>query len=146
MPYKIPPHSHGFQDITCLLCPTQTEDTILATNHDEDSPNTVVNLVVVIVIDQSDYSHFAFDWAVKNFLRKETDLNVNVRPISRTPIPYAMGPKYPNFNEILITLDSQQRQENHTLLQEFASKLKAEKFTYKAIAMHVMKLSEKFSN
>ncbi|RHZ87553.1 hypothetical protein Glove_33g11 [Diversispora epigaea] len=102
------------------------KDTILATNHDEDS-NTVVNRVVIIVIDPSDYSHFAFDWAVKNFLRKETDLDVNVRPISRTPIPYAMGPKYPDFNEILITLDSQQRQENHTLLHEFASKLKAEK-------------------
>ncbi|CAG8528474.1 10562_t:CDS:2, partial [Diversispora eburnea] len=50
-----------------------TEDAILETNHDADSPNTVTR-VVVIAIDQSNYSHYAFDWAVKNFLRKESDL------------------------------------------------------------------------
>ncbi|RHZ74816.1 hypothetical protein Glove_219g163 [Diversispora epigaea] len=110
------------------------EDTILATNHDADSNTT---RVVVIAIDQSNYSHFAFDWAVKNFLRKESDLVVlvNVRPISMTPVPYAMGPKYPQFNEIIISIDDQKKEESNTLLQEFASKLKAEKFTYKAIAM-----------
>ncbi|RHZ79738.1 hypothetical protein Glove_141g91 [Diversispora epigaea] len=79
------------------------EDTILATNHDENSSNTVVNRVV----------------AVKNFLRKESDL-VGL-PFRTLWVPST------EFNEILITLGSQQRQENHTLLQEFA--------LHKAIAM-----------
>jgi hypothetical protein len=50
------------------------DDTILTSNHDADSPNTTVNRVVVIAIDQSNCSRFAFDWAVKNFFRKESDL------------------------------------------------------------------------
>ncbi|CAG8513869.1 7085_t:CDS:2 [Diversispora eburnea] len=87
------------------------EDTILVTNHDADSPNTGVTRVVVIAIDQSKYSQFAFDWAVKNFLRKESDLVVlvNVRPIETTPIPYDIGPRFTDFNEIAITLDDQKR-------------------------------------
>ncbi|CAG8490863.1 4295_t:CDS:2 [Diversispora eburnea] len=102
------------------------EDTVLATNHDADSPNT---RVVVIAIDQSNYSHFAFDWAVKNFLGKESDLVVliNVRPTPMIPGPYAIGSNYIGFNEIVMSLDDQQRQESHNLLQEFVSKLKAEK-------------------
>ncbi|CAG8518005.1 9819_t:CDS:2 [Diversispora eburnea] len=84
-----------------------TEDTILTTNHDADSPNTNITRVVVIAIDQSNYSQFAFDWAVKNFLRKESDLVVlvNVRPIPMTPGPYM------DFSEIIKTLEDQQRQE-----------------------------------
>ncbi|RHZ53501.1 hypothetical protein Glove_441g79 [Diversispora epigaea] len=113
------------------------EDTVLTTNHDADSPNTAITRVVVIAIDQSNYSHFAFDWALKNFLRKESDLVVlvNVRPIPMTPGPYAIGASYMDFNEIISTLEDQQRQESHTLLHEFASKLKAEQFSFKAIAM-----------
>ncbi|RHZ43526.1 hypothetical protein Glove_1033g25 [Diversispora epigaea] len=110
------------------------EDTVLTTDHDANAPNTAITRVVVIAIDQSNYSHFAFDWALKNFLRKESDLVVlvNVRSIPMTP---AIGASYMNFSEIISTLEDQQRQESHTLLHKFASKLKTEKFSFKAIAM-----------
>lgn len=50
-----------------------TEDTVLTSDHDAVSLNKLTR-VVVIAIDQSNFSHYAFDWAVKNFLRRETDL------------------------------------------------------------------------
>lgn len=48
------------------------EDIIIDDNNAETS-NTIFR-VVVIAIDQSNYSHLALDWAMKNILRRESDL------------------------------------------------------------------------
>jgi hypothetical protein len=54
--------------------PTQTtEDTVLTTTQDAEAQSPITR-VVVIAIDQSQHSQKAFDWALKNFLRKESDL------------------------------------------------------------------------
>lgn len=73
---------------TPMETPTETTetDTVSATqttqqyvpedivaDHDAETPNKDISRVVVIAIDQSNYSHLAFDWAVKNILR-ESDL------------------------------------------------------------------------
>ncbi|KAF0531637.1 adenine nucleotide alpha hydrolases-like protein [Gigaspora margarita] len=109
---------------------TVITDTILTSTQDEES-KTPISRAVVIAIDQSEYSQKAFDWAVKNFLRKD-DLVVlvNVRPSPTTPGPY--GASYMDFTEII---DGQQRFISHTLLKEFATKLKSHDFACKAIAM-----------
>ncbi|CAG8603098.1 1690_t:CDS:2, partial [Diversispora eburnea] len=107
---------------------TIQEDLIL-TNDDKDFTR-----IVVIAIDQSDYSRYAFDWAVNNFLRRESDLVVlvNVRQIPSEPGPFAAG--YLNFSDVMTSLEDQNKLESHELLHEFAAKLKAEKFACKAIA------------
>ncbi|CAG8585555.1 34083_t:CDS:2 [Gigaspora margarita] len=140
---------------------TVITDTILTSTQDEES-KTPISRAVVIAIDQSEYSQKAFDWAVKNFLRKD-DLVVlvNVRPSPTTPGPY--GASYMDFTEIIdgqdlkfffgflemgdfintsftnygetIDLASLQRFISHTLLKEFATKLKSHDFACKAIAM-----------
>ncbi|RIB22039.1 hypothetical protein C2G38_1035968 [Gigaspora rosea] len=110
---------------------TVITDTVLTSTQDEES-KTPISRVVVIAIDQSEYSQKAFDWAVKNFLRKDSDLVVlvNVRPSPTTAGPY--GASYMDFAEVI---DEQQRVSSHNLLKEFATKLKSHDFACKAVAM-----------
>ncbi|CAJ0909233.1 2394_t:CDS:2 [Entrophospora sp. SA101] len=82
---------------------------------------TPITRIVVIALDHSSNSQQAFDWSLKNFLRKETDLAVlvNVRQIPTVPVPYA------GKNEVVTSLEEQHRINSHTLLQEYAAKLKS---------------------
>ncbi|CAG8691185.1 10386_t:CDS:2, partial [Dentiscutata erythropus] len=112
-------------------------DTILTSAQDAES-QTPISRVIVIAIDQSEHSQHAFDWAIKNFLRKDSDLVVlvNVRPVPMVPGPYAaIGASYMDFTEVITSLEEQHRVSSHTLLQEFAAKLKNQGFACKAIAM-----------
>ncbi|RIA99104.1 hypothetical protein C1645_747966 [Glomus cerebriforme] len=111
-------------------------DTVLIASHDAESQSQITR-VVVISIDQSPHSQQAFDWAAKNLLRKESDLVVliNVRPIPSIPGPYAIGASYMDFTEVVSSLEEQHRLASHSLLQEFAAKLKAQNYACKAIAM-----------
>ncbi|CAG8643559.1 1775_t:CDS:2, partial [Cetraspora pellucida] len=113
-----------------------TTDTVLTSAQDAESQNAITR-VVVIAIDQSEHSQYAFDWAVKNFIRKDSDLVVliNVRPIPSVPGPYAIGASYMDFTEVVTSLEEQHRVSSHALLQEFAAKLKSHGFACKAIAM-----------
>jgi nucleotide-binding universal stress UspA family protein len=114
----------------------QPHDTILTSTQDAEAQSPITR-VVVIALDQSNHSQQAFDWALKNFLRKESDLVVlvNVRPIPSVPGPYAIGASYMDFGEVVTSLEEQHRVASHTLLQDFAAKLKAQNFACKAIAM-----------
>nr|CAG8434638.1 1411_t:CDS:2 [Entrophospora candida] len=117
--------------------PPHADDTELTTAQDSES-QTPITRTVVIALDHSSDSQQAFDWSLKNFLRKETDLAVlvNVRPVPTVPIPYAaMGASYMDFGEIVASLEEQYRISSHTLLQEYAAKLKSHNFACKAIAM-----------
>ena len=49
------------------------EDTELTTAQDAES-QTPITRTVVIALDHSSHSQQAFEWSMKNFLRKETDL------------------------------------------------------------------------
>ncbi|CAG8526419.1 10450_t:CDS:2 [Funneliformis mosseae] len=116
---------------------TVPEDTVLTTTQDAESKSPITR-VVVIAIDHSTHSQQAFYWALKNFLRKENDLVVlvNVRSIPTVPGPYAaIGASYMDFSEVVTSLEEQHRLSSHSLLQDFASKLKAQNFACKAIAM-----------
>ncbi|CAG8544104.1 7691_t:CDS:2 [Paraglomus occultum] len=121
---------------------TQTEyhDTELV-NTVNESTNDPDSRVIIIAIDHSTHSHHAFDWAVKNFLRKKGDkvVLVNVRPVPTVPGPYgepaAIGAAYMDFSEVVSNLEEQYRANSHSLLKDFASKLKAQGFECKAIAM-----------
>ncbi|CAB5370170.1 unnamed protein product [Rhizophagus irregularis] len=114
----------------------KTEDTVLTTTQDAEAQSPITR-VVIMAIDQSPHSQQAFDWALKNFLRKESDLVVlvNVRPIPSIPGPYAIGASYMDFSEVVTSIEEQHRVASHTLLQDFAAKLKAQNFACKAIAM-----------
>ncbi|GBB87936.1 hypothetical protein RclHR1_14430001 [Rhizophagus clarus] len=116
--------------------PTTQQDTVLTTTQDAETQSPITR-VVVIAIDQSSHSHQAFDWSVNNFLRKESDLVVlvNVRPIPSIPGPYAIGASYMDFSEVVTSIEEQHRIASHSLLQDFAAKLKAQNFACKAIAM-----------
>ncbi|RHZ52455.1 hypothetical protein Glove_461g46 [Diversispora epigaea] len=114
--------------------PTGTDTTDIILINDE-LPNKDDTRVVVIAIDQSDYSRHVVDWAIANFLRRESDLAVliNVCEISSELSLFAAS--YMNFSDVLTDFDDQNKLESHKLLHEFAAKLKAEKFACKAIAM-----------
>uniref|UniRef100_A0A1D1Z533 Universal stress protein A-like protein n=1 Tax=Anthurium amnicola TaxID=1678845 RepID=A0A1D1Z533_9ARAE len=116
--------------------PQKSEDTILTSNQDAEAQSPITR-VVVIALDHSNHSQQAFDWSVKNFLRKESDLIVlvNVRPIPSVPGPYAIGASYMDFGEVVTSLEEQHKVASHTLLQDYAAKLKAQNFACKAIAM-----------
>ncbi|CAG8614630.1 5040_t:CDS:2, partial [Dentiscutata heterogama] len=124
-----------------------TADTVLTSAQDAESQNPI-SRVVVIAIDQSEHSQNAFDWAIKNFLRKDGDLVVlvNVRPIPTVPGQYsALGASYMDFTEVVASLEEQvslrssicmtHRVSSHTLLKEFSAKLKSHDFACQAIAM-----------
>ncbi|CAG8550765.1 12472_t:CDS:2 [Ambispora gerdemannii] len=115
---------------------TSTHDQIL-TNDQDAQLQSPITRVIVIAIDHSSHSQYAFDWATKNLLRKETDLVVlvNVRPITSIPGPYAIGAAYMDFSDVVLNIEEQHRANSHQLLQEYALKLKQQNFACKAIAM-----------
>ncbi|CAG8521800.1 13424_t:CDS:2 [Ambispora leptoticha] len=109
----------------------------IPTSDQNAQSQSQITRVIVIAIDHSSHSQYAFDWAVKNLLRKETDLAVliNVRPIPSIPGPYAIGATYMDFGEVIASVEEQHRASSHQLLQDYALKLKEQNFACKAIAM-----------
>ncbi|KAI9142803.1 hypothetical protein BKA69DRAFT_1027172, partial [Paraphysoderma sedebokerense] len=82
--------------------------------------------------DQSEYSAYAVHYALKNVLRKETDLVVllNVRPQVTVP-----GTTYMDFTDYLAEIEAKNREKSHELLHLFGRQLKKEGISVKAIAL-----------
>ncbi|CAJ0752025.1 6522_t:CDS:2, partial [Entrophospora sp. SA101] len=90
--------------------PPHADDTELTTAQDSESQTPITRTVVIALDHSSD--------------------------IPTVPIPYAaMGASYMDFGEIVANLEEQYRISSHTLLQEYAAKLKSHNFACKAIAM-----------
>ncbi|CAG8464361.1 3713_t:CDS:2 [Paraglomus brasilianum] len=127
-------------ETTATQTQTVYQDTELI-NTVRENTNDPNSRTIVIALDHSEHSHHAFNWAVKNFLRKECDkvVLVNVRPVPTVPGPYgepaAIGAAYMDFSEVVSSLEDQYRSNSHSLLKDFAGKLKTQGFECKAIAM-----------
>ncbi|KAG9300483.1 hypothetical protein G9A89_010109 [Geosiphon pyriformis] len=115
---------------------SENDHETIVTTHDTLNP---ITRVVLIALDHSDYSKNAFEWAVKNFLRKESDLVVlvNVRPLVYTGGPLGPSALSVGYMEIsnVYHIDEQYRTNSYQLLHEYGTKLKAQDFAVKAISM-----------
>ncbi|KAI9338335.1 hypothetical protein DFJ73DRAFT_612278, partial [Zopfochytrium polystomum] len=85
--------------------------------------------LVAIAVDGSKHSEYAFHWAVKNFLRAETDqlMLIHVRPANQftySPILSGEG----NVEEV-------DRKASHELLQKYSSQLPAGQYNVRLVSM-----------
>ncbi|KAJ3210068.1 hypothetical protein HDU83_002559 [Entophlyctis luteolus] len=87
--------------------------------------------IIAIAVDSSSHAEHAFDWAIKNIVRAETDQIVllNVRPVVSVPLAYI------DLSKELEKLESASKEESHNLLRKLAAKLPANKYNIRAIAM-----------
>jgi hypothetical protein len=53
-----------------MAAPEETHDAVIHEEH-HDASESRVTRVVVISVDQSAHSHYAFQWALDNFIRPE---------------------------------------------------------------------------
>ncbi|KXS22306.1 hypothetical protein M427DRAFT_169271 [Gonapodya prolifera JEL478] len=105
---------------------TRAETQIIADHPSPAHENpSQITRVLVISLDTSVHSQFAFQWAIDNFIKPENDLVVlvNVRPIATIPSPYGTS------------VEEQHRIASHLLLQAYAQRLKKKHISVKAIAM-----------
>ncbi|RKP11210.1 hypothetical protein THASP1DRAFT_27048 [Thamnocephalis sphaerospora] len=96
--------------------------------------------VVCIAVDPSDHGRYGFDWALKNFIKPESDLVVllNVRNPLAVPAPYGVvraGAGYMDFSDYAIALEKSHRDASHGFLREYAAKLMERGIAVKAIAL-----------
>ncbi|TPX57747.1 hypothetical protein SpCBS45565_g08159 [Spizellomyces sp. 'palustris'] len=114
--------------------PLERRDTIVH-EHPDEATDRPITRVVVIALDSSKSSDYAFNWALDNFLSPEKDLCVlvNVRPIAAVPGPF--GTAYMDFTDYVVQVEERYRTESHALLQRYASLVKKRKIAVKAIAM-----------
>ncbi|KAJ3355935.1 hypothetical protein HDU83_002220 [Entophlyctis luteolus] len=91
--------------------------------------------IIAIAVDASKYSEYAFDWAVKNLVRPETDQIVimNVRPVATLPTVY--GALYVDFAKDFEKLDEANKRESHDLLRAYAGKLPVNKYNIRGVAL-----------
>ncbi|KAJ3128976.1 hypothetical protein HK100_008881 [Physocladia obscura] len=99
--------------------------------HSDSEPTRII----VIAVDASKYSEFAFDWAINNLVRPKTDqiVLVNVRPIVEFPGIYLAAniDFSPEFDKI----EAENKKHSHELLQSYASKLSSHKYNIRGIAL-----------
>ncbi|KAI9596480.1 hypothetical protein BDF19DRAFT_394242 [Syncephalis fuscata] len=91
--------------------------------------------VVCLALEYSDHGRYAFDWAVENFIRPDTDLVVllNVRNPVAVPAPYGAG--YLDFSDYAMTIEKAHRDASHQFLRDYAARLMDHKIAVKAIAL-----------
>ncbi|KAJ3237650.1 hypothetical protein HDU78_003986 [Chytriomyces hyalinus] len=91
--------------------------------------------VIAIAVDTSKYAEYAFDWAVNNIIRPETDQIVimNVRPTVSLPAVY--GTLYVDFSKEFESIEESNKKESHDLLRAFANKLPAHKYNIRGVAL-----------
>ncbi|KAJ3082098.1 hypothetical protein HK102_001919 [Quaeritorhiza haematococci] len=91
--------------------------------------------IVMIAVDKSDYSEYAFTWAIKNVIRLESDqvVVINVRPVLSLVGPYGMY-TYVDM-EAIVKMEQENKTESHRLLRDFLIRLQKRKVACRAIAM-----------
>ncbi|KAJ3125085.1 hypothetical protein HK100_010994 [Physocladia obscura] len=91
--------------------------------------------VIAIPVDASKYSEFAFNWAIKNLVRAETDQIVllNVRPVATLPKFFAATGT--DVSTELDRIQSAYKQQSHELLQSYAAKLATNKYNIRGVAL-----------
>ncbi|KAJ3337275.1 hypothetical protein HDU93_001362 [Gonapodya sp. JEL0774] len=115
---------------------TRAETQIIADHPAPHVENqSQITRVLVISLDSSIHSQYAFQWSIENFIKPESDLVVlvNVRPVATIPSPY--GTSYMDFTDYLVQIEEQHRIASHLLLQAYAQRLKKKHISVKAIAM-----------
>ncbi|KAJ3409782.1 hypothetical protein CcCBS67573_g00793 [Chytriomyces confervae] len=100
----------------------------------EDHPANPTR-VIAIAVDSSKYAEYAFNWAINNIIRPETDQVVimNVRPTVSLPAVY--GTLYVDFSKEFESIEEANKLESHNLLRAFASKLPAHKYNIRGVAL-----------
>ncbi|KAI9365975.1 hypothetical protein DFJ73DRAFT_806517 [Zopfochytrium polystomum] len=90
---------------------------------------------IAIAVDSSSYSEYAFNWAIQNIIRPETDQIVllNVRPVVSIPAVY--GTLYVDYSKEFEEMETANRKESHDLLRAFAAKVPANKYNMRGVAL-----------
>ncbi|KAJ3209540.1 hypothetical protein HDU83_002222 [Entophlyctis luteolus] len=91
--------------------------------------------IIAIAVDSSKYSEYAFDWAINNVVRPESDqiVIINVRSVLAIPV-YFEG-AYVDLTEEVEKLEAANQQESHELLRKYAGKLPAHKYNIRGVAL-----------
>ncbi|KAJ3118185.1 hypothetical protein HDU96_003472 [Phlyctochytrium bullatum] len=91
--------------------------------------------IICIALDASKYSEHAFNWAVENVVRAETDQLVllNVRPAVSLPAVY--GTLYVDFGKEFEAIEAANKKESHDLLRAYAQKLPPNKYNVRGVAL-----------
>ncbi|KAJ3069780.1 hypothetical protein HDU98_007166 [Podochytrium sp. JEL0797] len=119
--------------------PAATDATPNVIHEDVVSPHSdhvaAPTRIVAIAVDASKYSEYAFDWAVQNVVRPETDQIVlmNVRPPASLPGVY--GTLYVDFSKEFEAIEAANKRESHDLLRAYANKLPAHKYNIRGVAL-----------
>ncbi|ORZ10699.1 hypothetical protein BCR44DRAFT_102767, partial [Catenaria anguillulae PL171] len=87
---------------------------------------------VLISLDHSNHSSYAFEWAKKNLLNPATDLVVlvNVRPIAVGHASF-----YEDMGQLVRDVEEENRTSSHRLLQHYGYDLKRQGFLVRAISI-----------
>ncbi|KAI9327699.1 hypothetical protein DFJ73DRAFT_631981 [Zopfochytrium polystomum] len=98
------------------------DDLIHASNADQ-----VHTRLVAIAVDGSKHSEYAFNWAVKHFVRPESDLLliVHARPVVN--LPFRRTPPQTSNSTFATDVEEFDRKESHELLHKFAASLPGDK-------------------
>ncbi|KAJ3125086.1 hypothetical protein HK100_010995 [Physocladia obscura] len=99
--------------------------------HNSSDPTRII----AIAVDASKYSEFAFDWAISNLVRPETDqiVLINVRPVVEFPGVYVAANI--DFSQEFEKIEAENKKQSHELLQSYASKLSPHKYNIRGIAL-----------
>ncbi|ORY52027.1 adenine nucleotide alpha hydrolases-like protein [Rhizoclosmatium globosum] len=103
--------------------------------HPHEDHTVAPTRVVAIAVDASKFSEYAFDWAIQNLVRPETDQIVlmNVRPTVSLPAVY--GTLYVDFSKEFEAIEQANKKESHDLLRAYANKLPAHKYNIRGVAL-----------
>ncbi|KAJ3386026.1 Cysteine dioxygenase [Entophlyctis sp. JEL0112] len=103
--------------------------------HPNEEHSATPSRIIAIAVDSSKYSEYAFDWAINNVVRPESDQIVimNVRPIASLPTVY--GALYVDFAKDFEKMDEANKKESHDLLRAYAGKLPANKYNIRGVAL-----------
>ncbi|KAJ3066434.1 hypothetical protein HK102_007654, partial [Quaeritorhiza haematococci] len=108
------PHSKSDEDITSTSRPRR---------------------IVCIAIDHSDCSEYAFNWAIENLIKPETD---QVVLLNSRPVPATVGPfvsPYVEYGEWASQIEDANREESHSLLKAKGAELLKKGCKIRAIAL-----------
>ncbi|KAJ3107246.1 hypothetical protein HDU97_004666 [Phlyctochytrium planicorne] len=90
---------------------------------------------ICIALDASKYSEYAFQWAIQNIVKPESDQIVllNVRPAVSLPAVY--GTLYVDFGKEFEQIEAANKKESHDLLRAYAQKLPPNKYNVRGVAL-----------
>ncbi|ORY51962.1 adenine nucleotide alpha hydrolases-like protein [Rhizoclosmatium globosum] len=110
---------------------TAIHEDVVQPHEDHKNPERFI----AIALDASKNSEYAFDWAIKNLIRAETDqiILINVRPAVTLPVVY--GPVYVDLTKESEALEAANREASHELLRSYAAKLPAHKYNIRGVAL-----------